>query len=79
MAIGNIHIICGAAIPCGHRVDSGYYIRKRRFSPGMCANCNGPLRYVKAYTLTDVSGLEMTLTQTETGPPVGSVVETLAA
>jgi hypothetical protein len=79
VAIGNIHIICGAGMPCGFRVDAGYFLRKTRFSPGICANCNGPLRYVRAYTLVEVPGLEMVLQQTDTGPPVGSIVETTPA
>lgn len=55
------HIICGAQVPCGFRVGEDYYREKRRFMPGVCARCNGPVRIVTAYTENDAPGVEMDL------------------
>jgi len=56
----NVEIICGRQpFGCGFRVDMSYYQRKSQFSRGICARCNGPIRYVLPNTEEDVPGVAM--------------------
>lgn len=55
------HIICGSVPRCGFRVDEDYYRIKRRFTPGICARCNGPIEIVDAFTEDVAEGTTMDL------------------
>lgn len=59
------HIICGRE--CGFRVDDGYFMRKKRFAPGICPRCSAPIRIVEPYTLREQLGFEMVLFGTQSG------------
>ena len=65
------HIICGSRPRCGFRVEENYYQTKRRFMPGICARCNGPIEIVEAYTEKVVQGARLDL---ETGQVILSPI-----
>jgi len=54
-----MEIICGRTPNCGFRVHSRYYIEKQRFSPGICARCNGPIKIVEDHSDVAVGGVYM--------------------
>lgn len=58
---------------CGFRVDSGYFGRKRRFSPGVCPRCGAPIRVVDDYTDKVVKGAYM-VTNPRSGERLGAVM-----
>tara|TARA_Y100000310_G_scaffold336001_2_gene419454 strand:+ start:757 stop:957 length:201 start_codon:yes stop_codon:yes gene_type:complete len=41
---------------CGFVADSGYFVRKKRFMPGLCPRCNGAIKIVEAFTNNVVEG-----------------------
>lgn len=53
----NAQVVC--ANGCGFRVHDRYYEDKKRFAPGMCARCNGPLLIVKPFTNEVIHGAFM--------------------
>tara|TARA_Y100000310_G_scaffold293381_1_gene322929 strand:+ start:666 stop:869 length:204 start_codon:yes stop_codon:yes gene_type:complete len=57
-------IICGRVPNCGFRVHDRYYEQKVRFTPGVCARCNGPLNIVADHTDETIQGVTMNM---ETG------------
>jgi len=69
MQNSGIHIVCDARDTCGFRVHQDYYAEKPRFMPGLCARCNGPLAFVRAYTNDVVEGVSMHLS----GPRAGAL------
>lgn len=52
-----MQVIC--ARNCGFRVDSGYFRRKPKFTPGICPRCAGPIQVVNDYTDTKTKGYAM--------------------
>jgi len=54
-----VELICGRG--CGFRVDSEYFIRKTRFSAGVCARCSGPISIVDDGTDDVVAGARILL------------------
>jgi hypothetical protein len=62
----NLDVICTRAPAggCGFRADDRYFETKRRFRPGVCPRCNGPIVVVERDTDVPVEGVKV---DTETG------------
>lgn len=54
-------IICANAPHCGFRVGDRYFQVKKRFSPGICPNCNGAVVVVEPYTSTPMPGARVNI------------------
>jgi len=57
----------------GFRVDKDYFLRKLRFSPGICPRCSGPIHVVADGTDTRVKNARVLL-RAEGSQPAGLVV-----
>lgn len=44
---------------CGFRVDDMYFVRKTRFTPGLCPRCNGPIEIVNENTDDIIPGAKV--------------------
>lgn len=62
-----VHVICGARVPCGFRVHDQYFRLKSRFAPGICPGCNGPIKIVEAYTEDVIPDAYMSLEEPNKG------------
>lgn len=44
------HQLACSRFGCGFRADTGYFVRKLRFTPGVCPRCGGAIVVVAAYS-----------------------------
>jgi len=54
-------LICTRTPKCGFRAYEEYFVDKKRFSPGICPNCGGPISVVEKGTDNIQSNLHVAM------------------